>query len=137
MVYLLCFNSKLAHAKHYIGYCNEGGLEARIEKHRKGTGAKIMAAVVKSGIEFEVARVWEGADRNFERKLKNQKNAARICPHCKKMFRYYEKMQRLNREINKLPCMDFTLAGTSTQRNPSIIDEYVQFSDTYFLPDET
>ncbi len=81
-VYLICFKEKLHHAKHYIGFCEEGNLEARIERHRAGNGSKLMAAVTQAGIAWEVARVWEDVDRNFERQLKNSKNGPRLCPFC-------------------------------------------------------
>lgn len=84
-VYLLHFNQPFHHAKYYIGYSNgEETVEQRIERHRAGNGARLLRAVSQAGIEFKVARIWESADRNFERKLKSQKNAARYCPICKK-----------------------------------------------------
>jgi hypothetical protein len=83
MVYLLCFDTKLKHAKHYIGFVNNAeGLDARMKKHRNGSGSKLMAAVAKAGIEFTIARLWANADRSFERKLKNHNNSKRFCPIC-------------------------------------------------------
>jgi hypothetical protein len=83
MVYLLCFGTKFKHAKHYIGYVKKAeGLEPRMEKHRKGTGSKLMAAVSKAGIGFQITRLWANGDQNFERYLKNKKNAKYLCPCC-------------------------------------------------------
>jgi len=83
MVYLLCFDTKFKHARHYIGYVKKAeGLEPRMEKHRKGTGSKLMAAVSKAGIGFQITRLWSNADQNFERWLKNKKNAKYLCPCC-------------------------------------------------------
>lgn len=83
MVYLLCFHSKLAHAKHYVGFVEKPeGLDARMKKHKNGSGSKLMAAVAKRGIDFVIARTWENADRNFERKIKNTNNTKRFCPIC-------------------------------------------------------
>lgn len=84
MVYLLCFDKKFKHAQHYIGFAeNQRTFEIRMKHHASGRGSRLMDAVTKAGIGFKVARTWEDGDRNFERKLKNQKNASRLCPHCK------------------------------------------------------
>jgi hypothetical protein len=81
-VYLLHFSRKLAlQAGHYIGYADN--LSGRLAHHANGTGAKITAALRKAGGSFRCARVWPGGDRTFERKLKNQKNAAALCPICR------------------------------------------------------
>lgn len=84
-VYLLHFNEKLSHAQHYIGFVEgeEESLENRLVKHKSGTGAKIMAALADKNITFQLARVWDDSDRKFERKLKNRKNASKLCPICK------------------------------------------------------
>lgn len=82
-VYLLCFDKKFRHAKHYIGFVqNMEGLPKRLNHHKKGTGSRLMAAVAKAGIAFCVARTWPDGDRNFERKLKNRKKSSELCPHC-------------------------------------------------------
>lgn len=68
-------------AQHYIGFTTH--LTKRLEHHRSGNGSKMLRAAGERGIEFEVAQVWKGADRNFERRLHNQKNSPRLCPICK------------------------------------------------------
>lgn len=79
-VYLLHFSEKISgHAGHYLGWASR--LEARIEHHRAGTGARLTQVAAERGISFEVARTWSG-DRNLERRLKNRKNAGRLCPVC-------------------------------------------------------
>lgn len=83
MVYLLCFDKKFKHAKHYIGFAeNQRTFEARMKHHSKGSGSRLMAAIAKVGIGFCVARTWPDGDRNFERKLKNRKKSSELCPHC-------------------------------------------------------
>lgn len=84
MVYLIHFDQKLHHAQHYIGFVDHPAhsLESRLEYHKKGLGSKLLRAVGQKGIEFKVVRTWEEGDRNFERKLKNQKNASKLCPVC-------------------------------------------------------
>lgn len=81
MVYLIHFKSKLHHAQHYIGFV-ESDLGQRIALHRLSRGAKLLAAVNEQGIAWHVVRIWRGADRCFERKLKNYKKARCFCPLC-------------------------------------------------------
>lgn len=91
-VYLLHFNepyvgqrrNPLAHrvqvASHYIGFA-QGDLEARLEAHASGQGARLMQVIAEAGISFELARVWPGG-RMVERRLKNRKEARALCPIC-------------------------------------------------------
>ena len=88
-VYLLHFVRKLGNqdnprgmAQHYIGFA-EHDLAARLERHHAGNGSRIMAAVTKAGIPWVLARVWEGASRDDERRLKSLKHASRLCPICR------------------------------------------------------
>ena len=81
-VYLIHFEHRLHHAGHYIGYSTN--IEQRLELHRRGQGAKLMKAVAEAKISWQLARVWEGETRDFERQLHNWKNSARrICPVCR------------------------------------------------------
>jgi len=83
MVYLLHFDRPLCHAQHYIGYTESAEtLPIRLDHHAHGRGASIMRAVTVAGINWHVVRVWPEADRSFERRLKDQKNSARLCPVC-------------------------------------------------------
>jgi len=79
-VYLLHFDAPLAHAQHYVGYAED--LEARIVRHRKGNGARLVAVFAEKGIGFSVACTWSG-DRTEERRIKNMKMAPRLCPICR------------------------------------------------------
>lgn len=81
MVYLIHFDRPYKHARHYIGFTDN--LIKREHAHQcTADGAKLLQVVRSAGIPFEVVRTWDG-DRNFERKLKNQKNASRLCPICR------------------------------------------------------
>jgi predicted GIY-YIG superfamily endonuclease len=82
MVYLIHFDKPFKYAKHYIGYCNDRGLKKRIDRHKSGDGAKLLRAVIQAGIDFNVVRTWDKADRAFERKLHKRKNTKRLCPVC-------------------------------------------------------
>jgi len=83
-VYLLHFEKPYHHARHYIGYCENGDLDGRIERHRNGRGARLLEVVTEAGISFRIARIWHEVDRNFERKLKNRKKSSQLCPICKR-----------------------------------------------------
>ncbi len=74
MVYLIHFDKPYRHAKHYIGYTEEEDVSHRLERHRKGNGARLLQVVVEAGIAFSVVKIWKGLDRETERKIKNQKN---------------------------------------------------------------
>jgi hypothetical protein len=83
MVYLLCFHQKFKHAKHYIGFAeSQESFAKRLACHKSGRGARLMKAITKAGIGFEVARTWNDGDRTFERKLKKRKNGPKLCPIC-------------------------------------------------------
>ena len=81
MVYLIHFDRPLHHARHYLGYCADGTLEVRLIRHRAGRGARLLAVLRELGIGWQVVRVFDG-DRRFERRLKNRRNAWRLCPVC-------------------------------------------------------
>jgi predicted GIY-YIG superfamily endonuclease len=85
-VYLLCFSEAYRRARHYLGFASLGfasDLEARLAEHRAGRGARLIQMIVAAGIDFTLARTWEG-DRTLERQLKNGHNArARLCPICR------------------------------------------------------
>ncbi len=86
-VYLLHFDEPLAHARHYVGFAND--LDARLACHRAGTGARLLAVLRDLGISWQLARVWDGADRKFERKLHNTHSTADYCPMCHEQPRSY------------------------------------------------
>jgi len=81
MIYILHFDTPYYHAKHYVGYCAEGTLEQRLERHRAGHGSRLMLAIELAGIGFTVALTHPG-DRHFERSIKRAKNTSRFCPLC-------------------------------------------------------
>ena len=76
------FANRRAMARHYIGWSTD--VPARIATHTLGNGRTpaIVRAVQQRGIGFVVAATWPGT-RALERRLKNRKNAPRLCPQCK------------------------------------------------------
>jgi hypothetical protein len=63
-------------ARHYVGHTQN--LNRRLETHRAGLGARILAAANERG---RVVRTWPGG-RDVERQIKRQRNAPRMCPAC-------------------------------------------------------
>jgi predicted GIY-YIG superfamily endonuclease len=66
---------------HYIGWAKN--LMARLAHHRKGSVARFLRAINERGIHDEIVKVWEDETREFERLLKNRKNARCLCPVCR------------------------------------------------------
>lgn len=79
-VYLLHFERPYKHARHYIGWTT-GDVTRRLRQHRNGTGARLLQVITAAGIDFVLARTWNGG-RNLERSLKNRGGASRSCPLC-------------------------------------------------------
>lgn len=83
-VYLLHFDAPLGNerhtAQHYLG--STADLPARLTEHRAGRSARMLEVLHERGIGFECVRTWPG-DRTLERKLKNRKKAADLCPTCR------------------------------------------------------
>ena len=78
-VYLIHLDRPLAHARHYLGSTDD--LERRTHEHEQGNGSKMLAAVARAGITWQLARTWPG-DRAWERRLKRYKKSKRLCPFC-------------------------------------------------------
>jgi len=78
-VYLIHFEHPYKHARHYLGSTND--LQARLQHHQAGTGARLMEVVTKAGIRWHVSRTWQGG-RDVERALKTWKNSPKLCPTC-------------------------------------------------------
>jgi predicted GIY-YIG superfamily endonuclease len=79
-IYLIHFSTRYKHAGHYLGSAED--LEARLAEHRAGQGARLLAVVAAAGIDWQVARTWEGATRQDESTLKRAKMTPRLCPVC-------------------------------------------------------
>lgn len=86
-VYLIHFERPIGNtferkgqAQHYIGWA--GDIARRLRRHKSGQGAAIMRFVGLVGIDWRCVRRWKDATRDDERRLKNLKNAPRLCPIC-------------------------------------------------------
>lgn len=78
-IYLIHFSTPYQHAQHYLGSAID--LAARLAQHTKGTGARLMQVINEAGIDWEVARTWQGT-RDTEAKFKRAKHNKRLCPLC-------------------------------------------------------
>lgn len=90
-VYILHLESPLGHARHYVGWAKK--VESRLKHHKAGTGARFTQVCIERGINFILARVFEDADKKFERKLKNTNSTKDYCPICmgEKVREYHPK----------------------------------------------
>lgn len=79
-VYLLHFEPAYRHARHYTGFAED--VAPRVNAHLAGHGARLTQVAHDAGCDMILARVWPEGDRAFERRIKNQKMAPRLCPIC-------------------------------------------------------
>lgn len=86
-VYLIHFSEPYKHARHYLG--SAGNLQARLDAHRAGSGARLMEVITDAGISWHVSRIWECPTveeaRTLEAHYKRQRDGVRLCPECKHM----------------------------------------------------
>lgn len=80
-VYLLHFDTGVGNAKHYVGWSINIG--RRVKLHQKGQSrVALTREAARRGIKMSVVRIWEGCDRDVERRLKNRKKSRLMCPIC-------------------------------------------------------
>jgi predicted GIY-YIG superfamily endonuclease len=80
VVYLVHFTEPYGHARHYTGWTAD--LDSRLAEHHAGRGARLLQVIRKAGIDWTLARTWQGT-RARERQLKRQGGASRRCPICR------------------------------------------------------
>ncbi len=78
-IYLLHFDQPYKHARHYVGWTTD--LAQRLDEHRQGRGARLIAVITAAGIGFTLARTTTGG-RADERLIKRFGGATRYCPLC-------------------------------------------------------
>jgi predicted GIY-YIG superfamily endonuclease len=78
-IYLLHFDRAYKHARHYTGWTID--LTQRLDEHRQGCGARLIAVITAAGIGFQLARTRSG-HRADERAIKRFGGATRYCPLC-------------------------------------------------------
>ena len=80
VVYLVHFTEPYRHARHYTGWTAD--LDSRLAEHQAGRGARLLQVITQAGIQWTLARTWQGT-RERERQLKRQGGASRRCPICR------------------------------------------------------
>jgi len=80
MVYLLHFQRPFHHARHYMGMASK--VDIRLRRHALGSGSKLLKAVHRAGIRWELVATWEGGFSE-EIAFKLQHNGPRFCPVCR------------------------------------------------------
>lgn len=85
-VYIIHFARKFYHCQHYIGMTN--CIEERLQKHKSGTGAKIIAAALRAGNDIQELMILEEFStarlaRNREIQLKREKKSWKHCKICR------------------------------------------------------
>ena len=90
-VYLIHFSRKLGHAQHYAGFADAkkrkmaplDAINARLDEHQRGQGARICQVAVEQGIELILVKTWPKEGRKFERRLKKSGSLRPVCPLCR------------------------------------------------------
>lgn len=93
-VYVLHFDPPFRHAEHYIGFTEHPDVATRIHEHLKTKGGSpLVRAAVAAGCRIEIAHVFVGADRKFERRIKNRADVSRWCRLCGRNERRVPKLE--------------------------------------------
>ena len=79
-VYLLHLDRKWCGGNHYVGYARD--IAERVRQHVAGTGALYTRTAARSGISLHLVRVWPGAGKDVELRIKRQGSGIAYCPWC-------------------------------------------------------
>lgn len=82
-VYILHFDTPLAHAQHYVGMT--GNLATRLQAHASGHGANITEELFNNSMPWVLGGLFQTTPTNarrVERDLKKSKNICRYCDIC-------------------------------------------------------
>jgi hypothetical protein len=84
LVYLVHLLPAYRHARHYLGFAEQGRLPRRLREHATSDhqGARLLRVALAAGGDFTLTRLWVGS-RKLERQLKQRKAVPRLlCPAC-------------------------------------------------------
>lgn len=81
-VYVLHLHPPFKHARHYIGFTDGEDVAERLREHERGAGSAMLRAACRAGVQLEIAHVFVGGDRHFERRLKNRRDVCSWCRIC-------------------------------------------------------
>jgi len=92
IIYLLHFEPPYKHAKHYLGWASDRSWLERLEQQTRGLAncANLVRVAIDAGCTVVVARIWEGVDRNKERKMKKW-GKSHLCPICQEKKKLEQK----------------------------------------------
>lgn len=82
VVYLIHIEPRLHGAGHYVGSCVAAMLPARMRRHTRGQGARLLRAALAAGCRLDLVRVWRSESRELERSIKDKRRNAALCPRC-------------------------------------------------------
>lgn len=87
-IYLVHFDRPYEHARHYLGSTGTNGYQTsvrdRLDRHRAGGGARLLAVANVAGVTYRVVRVWVGPEtgRDYEAQLKRGGSSGGYCAVC-------------------------------------------------------
>jgi hypothetical protein len=84
LIYLVHLLPAYRHARHYLGFAEQGHLPRRLREHATSdhVGARLLRVALAAGGDFTLTRLWVGT-RRLERQLKQRKATPRLlCPVC-------------------------------------------------------
>ncbi len=83
-VYVLHIDPPFKHARHYIGFTPDPTADRRVSEHLNGLfkGTPLIKAALDAGHSVRLAHQFPGANREFERWLKDRKDVRSWCPCC-------------------------------------------------------
>lgn len=90
-VYLLHFDQPISMwhpTQHYIGYSSDLRYRLTVELIGGSNAARLCQVAREKGIQALIARIWTGVGRDFEKSLKQRKEAHVFCPLCKGQVRW-------------------------------------------------
>ena len=83
-MYVIHFDRPLLRVSHYVGWAKDAAAyERRMQRHRDGKGAKLLAELGRRGIGWRVVVIYPEGDRAMERMIKRHKSIPKAyCPLC-------------------------------------------------------
>jgi predicted GIY-YIG superfamily endonuclease len=81
-VYVLHLTPPYRHARHYVGYTPDADAGRRVAEHLRGIGSPLVKAALAAGSAVSLAHEFPGAERDFERNLKDRKDVRCWCRMC-------------------------------------------------------
>ena len=123
VVYLVCFDERYKHAKHYLGFCEMAAdrVERRMVEHMIGRGSNLLRVVTGAGIPWRLTRLWLGT-RADERRLKNGGSSVRYCPRCT------PRPQPI-RFLEALDLDETAVEAVGVRMTPTVAEEYAEHYD--------